>query len=120
MLEKSSSCASKPSIPRVARVNLASFPFFGAGSKGCLCDEQIRENIELPSRPYRVSDGKGKFAENIPYQIVSLLQRQIEIKPATHQYSDDLAYFLRFNHTDYRKQFSYQPIADAHLDQSKR
>lgn len=125
MVKKSSCCAGRPIIRLAAKGEPPIVPFsWDRVGKGYVCyDRRVNADTDeyrMPSRPNRVLDGEGKFAENIPYQIVSLLQGQIKIKPAAHQYPDDLAYFLRFNHTDYRKQFLYQPITDTHPDQSER
>lgn len=68
----------------------------------------------------RILDGKGEFTENILYQIVSLLQGQVEIKPAAHQYSDDLTHLSGLKHIDYRKQFLYQPVMDTRDDCCER
>lgn len=52
--------------------------------------------------------GKREFPEYIPYKIISFLNGEIEVKPASHQYADYFFYFTLFYHVGLKKQIPYQ------------
>jgi hypothetical protein len=113
VVKKSSNYEEPPGAPQAVAEDGA--------HQACYCRCRRIPNRSQPFTSLdRILDGKGEFTENILYQIVSLLQGQVEIKPAAHQYSDDLTHLSGLKHIDYRKQFLYQPVMDTRDDCCER
>lgn len=54
---------------------------------------------------FRFLYGKREFPEYIPYKIISFLNGEIEVKPASHQYADYFFYFTLFYHVGQKSKF---------------